>query len=71
MTSATHVVQINLVFMQVVMQIVALFCILGTVRHKVLEDSEDRSSIASLILEICLSRPGEGDLAAMLSNFIK
>lgn len=71
MISGIHAVPINLMILRVVVQIVALFCILGTVRHKVLEDSEDRRSKASLMLEICLSRPGEGDLEAVFSNFIK
>lgn len=48
MTSGAYTVPVNLAVLKVGMQIVALFCILGTVRHKVLVDPQGRGSIISL-----------------------
>lgn len=48
MISGAYTVPVNLAVLKVGMQVVALFCVLETVRHKVLVDQEGRSNIISL-----------------------
>lgn len=63
---------LNLSLLKVGMQIVALFCILGTVRRKVFVDPKGRGSIIPLShIRNLFPQPAGGDFAAMLSTFGK